>query len=184
MRLTARLLKQHAAGGWSVSPLRSPSPSLEAAPARRLPAHLGAAAQAAKTAYFRSTSAAVLAQCVRGSAEAWRAGAMEVVGLNMEWPGGSARSRRIRRPATTCSFFSWQHDRQLRSSAGEAFLVGIRQVLQPGDHLFLSADLVSRGGCPAQRLRRHRRRHRGVQQKRPVPHQPRARRQLRGRRLP
>lgn len=143
-RADARLLKQHAAG-W-VERLAAPVTVAElgSGTSKKTRLILEPLLKRQKTVYFPiDISAAALAQCARELGELGEPGAMEVVGLNMEYLAG-LREVAARRPAGNHLLILFlgstigNFDRQ----QGESFLVGIRQVLMPGDQLFLSTDLV------------------------------------------
>ncbi len=143
-RADTRLLKQHAAQWVERLPAPVTVAELGSGTSKKTRLILEPLGRRQSTAYFPiDISAAALAQCARELGELSELGAMQVVGLNMEYLAG-LREVAARRPPGNHLLILFlgstigNFDRQ----QGESFLRGIRQILLPGDHLFLSADLV------------------------------------------
>ncbi|HRI52896.1 MAG TPA: L-histidine N(alpha)-methyltransferase [Pseudomonadota bacterium] len=143
-RADTRLLKQHAAKWVERLPAPVTVAELGSGTSKKTRLILEPLGRRQPTTYFPiDISAAALAQCARELGELSELGAMEVVGLNLEYLAG-LREVAARRPPGNHLLILFlgstigNFDRQ----QGEAFLRGIREILLPGDHLFLSADLV------------------------------------------
>lgn len=140
-RADTRLLRQHARD-WA---LRLPSSimvaELGSGSSKKTRILLEPLTERQPTQYFPiDISTAALMQCTRELADV---AGLDVIGLNQEYLAGLAEVAR-RRPAGAhlLVLFLGSTIGNFDRPGGEKFLSSVRQILQPGDFLFLSSDLV------------------------------------------